>query len=243
MAQIIDFKNSINAFIKEFGAGGTLANQVPVQSRTATIQKPDFVSKAKKWVDHTAKSLKAREVTYEVIPHDLMRYCLARHLDFTGHDFVLNNFIYQTAQMQLASIVSDRVIEYAIVEDPEQYGKEFKKVCRMGKFTANKQSYLEQGKALANFFFFVCPDGLLSPADVPAHAGLIHAYIPSRKVLPVFSIVKAAPVLHIERLAPGTYKTIAKHLNEALQRSLLRRNCTFDSFPWDRNDHSAIPLF
>lgn len=172
------------------------------------------MSQAKRW-RHQLTELTDQKTEWS---RDLLRECMRRHLDASGYQLPIGGFRYQGAVMDLLAMHNERVVELAVKTDIAQFKSEFRAVYRIGKLTTNKHAAMERGKALPAFFFFVVPEGLLQVADIPPHCGLITAAVPRGKVLPVFTIVKAARVLHNQRIPAATYKHIAGKLYENLKQ-------------------------
>ncbi len=179
---------------------------------------------------------------------NLQTVLLANHLKVSGYEFVLPNFRYQGSTMDLFCVApKDRVMEIAILTTQEEYEAEWKKMYRLGKVGVNKHAQLKAGKGLPNFFWIVVcqySDFELDLKKFPSHCGLIYSEIPFGRVLPVFSILRAAPMLHNNFMPASTYKHIAQHLerrNEALNAKY--GHGQFKIFNPDRNDDQQTELF
>jgi hypothetical protein len=91
----------------------------------------------------------------------------------------------------------------------------------------SKHWYLKKGMQCCNYFWYVCPENMVSKEDVPDHAGLIYI-VPNKyntrrqtgygtfcKPTETFVIVKQAPRLHAGKISD-------KH-KEYLSRGLMLR--------------------
>jgi hypothetical protein len=233
------FAAAIGDISKNFGK-----DIIVQEHKQALLQHKRYRPTAKKWAAYSYEAVESRIVHYRPIDCNLLKYCLQEYLRSLGYEFVLSGFYYQAIEMDIFSIVRDRVIEFEIKTDLTDFAADFRKVYRMGKIPVNKHAHLDAGKALPNFFYFVCPAGMLEAEDVPAHTGLIHAYFPEQRYdhktreplprVPVFRIEKVAPLLHSNRIPPATYKTIASKL-ERRYRDIYGRHAAnhFHSLPKD----------
>ncbi|HEX2866531.1 MAG TPA: hypothetical protein VHO03_05795 [Ignavibacteriales bacterium] len=65
-----------------------------------------------------------------------------------------------------------------------------------------------------NYFFYVCPDGLISAEEVPEYAGLIYV-VEGRREMELKEI-KKAPLLHKEKADAALIKQIGRNLTNKL---------------------------
>lgn len=210
-----NFADAVSNLSKNFGK-----ELIQLESKRTLSLPTRYKATKHKWSRHSYEAMNSRVVSYRPIDCNIIKYCLQEYLKFLGYEFVMSGFYYQASEMDIFSLVRDRVIEFEIKTDLNDYAADFRKVYRLGRVPANKHAQLEAGKALPNFFYFVCPAGMLEADDIPGHCGLIHAYIPEQKYdhltnapiprVPVFRIEKTAPLLHGDRVPPATYKNIAQ---------------------------------
>ena len=119
---------------------------------------------------------------------------------FSFNSFGLGEF---EADMLAIHPENNFCVEFEIKRSKTDYLKDFNK--------KNKHSLLKAGKYVANQFYFVCEAGILKPADIPRHLGLITiekiitydtvtknniTKKSKRKIFYDVAIVKKAKVLH-----------------------------------------------
>lgn len=247
MGSLIDFKKLAEGLSNKFGASAAETTvRVEATPTRLTFTNNRYRSKQRKWQRYTGPQITSRPITYNAIDIDIVKYCLLHYLRFTGYDFVLSGFTYQGSKMDAVAIHSDRVIEFQTVPDIDAFSREFKKTYRLGKFPVSKHSFLEQGKGLPNFFYFVAPAGMLVPDDLPEHAGLISYHIPDGRILPVFNIERVSPILHKDRIPAGTYKHVARKFQTtsiAMERKASGSFASFADAVADRTEQTnELPL-
>lgn len=106
---------------------------------------------------------------------------LMRELRSRNHEFVLPNFYVGDWECDVYSILkSGYTEEYEIKITVADYKKDFEKAAHtydwrtQARSLSNKHMLIKQGKR-ANRFYFVVPEGLIKPEDVPEYAGLYYA--------------------------------------------------------------------
>lgn len=69
-----------------------------------------------------------------------------------------------------------------------------------------------QRTTMANYFYFVCPAGLIKHGEVPAHCGLIWYLSESAKRTHCFTVIKEAPLLHKHVVTEDTKAKLSRSL-------------------------------
>lgn len=150
--------------------------------------------------------------------NNIVRFFLKDILLSAGYDIVLAEFKYRGCWADLFSVVGNRAIEFEIKSSRQDYFNDFKKTMYAGAFV-NKHSYISSGKSVISRFYFVVPEGMVDIEECPYHTGLIYY---TALDIPVFRIVKHAPLLSKEFLPGGTWSTIAKRLMVRNQNLCIR---------------------
>lgn len=232
MNNLKQLQEAIADLNKKFGGVENQDNPI----KKVLFKQPKYVNKHKKWAKVRQVVEHNKTVVYQHIDVNELRKGLRDHLKFLRYDFVLHGFYYQGSEMDMFAMVRDKVIEFEIKTDPYDFGNDFKKLYSLGKIRVNKHTYLETGKALPNFFYFVVPFGMLTPEDVPGHCGLITATKLQRPILGdlsgsrteevvMFQIVKAAPLLKPDFAPAAIYKHIAHKCYLRYDALLKSRDC------------------
>ena len=138
----------------------------------------------------------------------------------SGDDILIPNYFFDRYEMDLFRITNnDMIVEYEIKTTRADYRADFKKTYTMGPKsyspgakwkTVNKHEAMISAECRTNRFFFVVPDGMVKPDEVPKYAGLIYY-----KGHNHFQVIKAAPLIHKRKATegdPGVYKMLAKLL-------------------------------
>ena len=91
-----------------------------------------------------------------------------------GQDILIPNYYYDYEEMDLFRLTkSGYVYEYEIKISRSDFKADFKKYNGFYN-RIYKHDRLLQGNYKANYFHFVCPEGMLSVDDVPKSYGLIY---------------------------------------------------------------------
>lgn len=234
MSNLKSLQDAIAGLNQKFGGGVTEDNPI----KKVLFKQPKYVNKRKKWAKPRMVAEHNKTVVFQHINKNDMQRELRDHLKFLRYNYVLSGFYYQGSEMDMFAMANEKVIEFEIKTDPEDFGNDFKKLYSLGKIRVNKHSYLEAGKALPNFFYFVVPYGMLTPEDVPGHCGLITAtkHRPFAGDLTTneglrtisFQIDKTAPLLKPEYAPATIYKHIAQKCYLRYDELLRKRGC-FDT--------------
>jgi hypothetical protein len=131
-------------------------------------------------------------------------------------DIIIPNFYLGTwYEMDLFRLTKAGVVyEYEIKISRGDFKNDFKKGITEYN-CKSKHDSIKTGERLCNYFYFVCPEGLIKKEEIPDHCGLI--YFNHR-----LSIVKTAKKLHNNRF--GDYKMLADKLayRLSIKESMLR---------------------
>lgn len=129
------------------------------------------------------------------ISHKLTSYCRSG-----SYDIVVKNYYHGLWEMDVMKITaSGYVIEYEIKISKSDFKNDFKKTMDSwlmnnsqgyDKVKNNKHQQIIEGRR-CNRFYFVVPEGIVTPQEVPDHAGLIYYH-----ELKGMWIVKNAKLLH-----------------------------------------------
>ena len=98
----------------------------------------------------------------------------------SGHEVVIPNFYFGRYEMDLFRLLSTGYVhEYEIKTSRADFRSDFKKkksfdVGMDQPIEITKHDEISLGKYKANKFFFVVPDGLVTPAEIPEKCGLIY---------------------------------------------------------------------
>lgn len=130
-------------------------------------------------------------------------------------EVLIPNFYFGFYEMDVFRLTaSGWVTEYEIKTSRADFKNDFKK-SRIVKFSKEegdetevwKHEEIEKGSYKANKFFFVVPDGLVKPDEVPANCGLIY-YKDG-----VFKTVKIAKIIHRNKFEESGFRNLCKSLS------------------------------
>lgn len=103
---------------------------------------------------------------------------------------VPNVYLYKWESDLLTINKDDYITEYEIKLSRWDYLRDSDKTQKFKSF-----NLLQNLSELPNYFYYVCPDKMIKPEDIPEYAGLIYI----QKYNTWFSkIIKKAPILHNE---------------------------------------------
>lgn len=140
---------------------------------------------------------------------NLVRYFLIRALQSTGTDIVLAEFAYKNCFLDLFAVTAGRAMEFEVKASREDYFKDFEKKMFTG-VPVNKHGLIAAGKTIISKFYFVVPANMVDVRECPQHAGLIWYELLGD--VPIFRVVKPAPLLCKEYLQAGTWMLISQRL-------------------------------
>jgi len=145
---------------------------------------------------------------------DEIAYELIKFLNIKPTAINIPNFYYGGFEMDIFSLTfrNDIITEYEIKTTKADYKNDFKK--NYTAYNRKKKIYETHHKHKteykANKFYFVVPDGLIKPDEIPDKLGLIY-YYPEKNVK--FKIIKKAFKLNDNKVNTEDYKNISIKLS------------------------------
>lgn len=139
-----------------------------------------------------------------------VRYHFMNALRQMKYDIVIHEFPYIGCYADIMGIVAGRAIEFEIKSSRSDYEADFSKITLIGKRPVSKHGMIVAGETIVSKFFFIVPQGMLQISECAAHAGLITYTIEGS--IPVFKVVKQAPMLNRDYLSPGSWQNICQRL-------------------------------
>lgn len=128
----------------------------------------------------------------------------------SGGKFVPNIFLYKW-ESDLLKIAKDGVMtEYEIKCSHQDFTRDF--IDKEEKHHALDVGYDES--EIPNFFYFICPDGLIRKSEIPHYAGLI--YLVDQGMNKYLKTIVKAPILTSQRITSDMWKKIANSLIDRL---------------------------
>jgi len=99
--------------------------------------------------------------------------CIAMDLVKRGHEAVGENFGH-LFEMDVASLSKSGMLhEFEVKISRADFMKDRDKGCGIKKFTRYEESGIKSF-GCPNYFYYVCPDGLIKPNEIPVYAGLYY---------------------------------------------------------------------
>lgn len=128
-----------------------------------------------------------------------------------NHLIALTNiYFYAMNESDLILITFDnKVMEFEIKVSRQDYKADFNKVKKHDRFHR-----IDNLELVPNWFYYVCPDGVINVKDIPEYAGLITIYEYGMKKY--CKIIKPAPVLHNEIIDGDKWREIAIKLHNKI---------------------------
>jgi len=170
----------------------------------------------------SAKVPKPKAKRKLILSEDLIQVALFKELERKKHELIAPNIdIFYTGEMDVCSVMQGGCVnEYEIKLTRSDFKKDFLKErkhpifrniregIRSGtrEFFEGEETYLIQYTS-PNYYYFVVPQDLIKPEEIPEYAGLIYF----RKYKD-FRTVKAAKKLHKERISDENRTKIADAL-------------------------------
>lgn len=154
---------------------------------------------------------------------NLIQYNLMRWLRKNNSDVFVPNYYIGSFECDLLRLTgNDMLVEYEIKITRSDFKSDFEKSLFSWKQNekVTKHDIVRSGKRV-NRFYYVVPEGMISPDDLPAGFGLIYASEPYKvdtvlarpcNVYINFSIVKMSKLFTKENLAEKKYRHIAQNL-------------------------------
>jgi len=143
---------------------------------------------------------------------DKIKFALMRDVRSGTSDIIIPNFYLGWYEMDVCKIMkSGYIVEYEIKISRSDFFADFK------KDNGAKHKKLQTNESHCNRFFFVVPNGLLKPEEVPPYAGLIE-YTDSNSASywaagGSTDITKPAPLIHKVKRDENIYHGLALKLS------------------------------
>lgn len=152
-----------------------------------------------------------------------IQHAVGRYLTLIGHEHICENFGHAVFEMDVASLSKSNMLH------------EFEVKISRSDFLADKNKRRQYGKTkfemyanplgiewkCPNYFYYVCPAGLIKKDEIPRFAGLLY-YHPSNDIEFVKNVMK------IHRTPADRIKVLEKMLRMATQRKYL--GCTMMTY-------------
>ena len=127
---------------------------------------------------------------------------LMRHVSGHAYDIIIPNYFFGWYEMDLFKLSKSGVIyEYEIKISRSDFFNDFK------KDEGKKHDKIKNGQGKANRFFFVVPEDLIKPEEVPDYAGLL--YYKNGW----FTTIKTGKILHKGKPSQDIYQSICISLS------------------------------
>jgi len=154
---------------------------------------------------------------------DLIVRDLRAYVRSGAGDIMIPNYYVDGYEMDMFK-VSERgyVTEYEVKVSRGDFKADFKKAPELfekHKLGSTKHDRVKTGERLCNRFYFVVPQGLVKPEEVPEYAGLIY-YTKAGRIewMGDFRLVKNARLLHKRTMVDAHYKSIVATLMQREER-------------------------
>ena len=139
----------------------------------------------------------------------------------TPNEVVIPNFYFGFYEMDVFRLTpSGFVTEYEIKTSRSDFKNDFKKsrtVSFSKKLDDNtevfKHEEIEKGSYKSNRFFFIVPEGLVKPEEVPNNCGLIYYKKYEGTTFGRFTTVKPAKMIHRNKFEESGFKDLCKSLS------------------------------
>jgi hypothetical protein len=159
-----------------------------------------------------------------------------------GHEVIIPNFYFGNWEMDLFRLLNTGYLtEYEVKTSRGDFRNDFKKSTEDVKYNfaekkieksnfRTKHEMMEAGNYIANKFFFVVPENLIKPDEVPDYAGLIYfdeKYNVFKTIKPAKFIHKNKPDIDFKQICKSLcyreYNQRLKNLNLTNQIKNLRK--------------------
>ncbi len=105
-----------------------------------------------------------------------IQFAICKYLSEKGHEHVCENYGHLVFEMDVASLSkSDMLLEFEVKVSRSDFlvDKNKRKKHGLAKFEmyGNPKGYEER---CPNYFYYVCPDGMISKNEIPPFAGLLY---------------------------------------------------------------------
>jgi len=124
---------------------------------------------------------------------------------------VINNiYWFESEADSMVITVANILIECEIKRDLQDFRHDFKKE----KHDLMRSLY--DTSIIPNFFYFVCPEGLIPTNQIPEYAGLIYIMKLKNSIGYYAKRIITAPILHKEQIPPKQWEKLAMKLYHRL---------------------------
>ena len=123
-----------------------------------------------------------------VLPHGStkeIQEAICRYLSIKGHEHICENFGHTVCEMDVASLSkSDMLLEFEVKISRSDFlaDKNKRKKYGLAKFEMYSQPFGHEERC-PNYFYYVCPEGLIDKDEVPLFAGLFYYNLDKKMVL------------------------------------------------------------
>ena len=117
---------------------------------------------------------------------------LCKYLSQKGHEHLCENYGHTVFEMDIASLSkSDMLLEFEVkVSRSDFLADKNKSSNRLRKFDIYDRPYGQEGKC-PNYFYYVCPEKLISIDEIPTFAGLFY-YTENKEIV----LIKSPKRIH-----------------------------------------------
>ena len=131
----------------------------------------------------------------------------------SGNEIVIPNFYFGRYEFDLFRLLPNgNIYEYEIKTSRQDFRSDFEKKRRvfrgMDVVEVSKHEEIEFGKYPANKFFFVVPEGLVKPEEVPLKLGLI--YYSNKSYGPEFKLIRNPKFINKEKIVLNPFDLLKK---------------------------------
>lgn len=159
------------------------------------------------------------KLTADKICIELLKWAQSSTTEIVVPNFYIGRFECDVLKISKAG----HIYEYEIKISKADFKKDFDKAAYYLGGNKTKHEIIKDGKRV-NRFYYVVPEGLIKPDDVPAGFGLIYAtvYKYGNKSGVKFTIVKMSKLLKKESCSNDLYKSLATNLSVKLYNAKAR---------------------
>jgi len=145
-----------------------------------------------------------------------IQLALCKYLSKKGHEHICENFGHLICEMDVASLSkSDMLLEFEVKISRSDFlaDKNKRKKYGLSKFEMYSKCFGHEAKC-PNYFYYVCPDKLISKDEIPLFAGLFY-YNSDNEII----VIKNAQRIH--KVPANRIKVLNKMLRMVSQRKYL----------------------
>lgn len=143
---------------------------------------------------------------------DKILFELIRHVRKHGSEVLIPNIYFGRYEFDLFRLLNNGYLyEYEIKTSRADFKNDFKKAKKFridgGFIEISKHEEIQSGNYTANRFYFVVPEGLIKPNEVPKNVGLIYYY---ENVIKPFRIAKKAGFVNKNKIEVDAFELLKK---------------------------------